>query len=125
MTTTSYIFGIVAAALILVVVIEMLRRGRLRERHAIWWFIAGVLALVAGIFPATVIWAANVIGIEAPINLVFFVGIAILVLVCLQNSAELTRLESKTRLLAERLALLELETRGSEAPERDDGERAS
>lgn len=120
MTTTSYIFGIVAAALILVVVIEMLRRGRLRERHAIWWFIAGVLALVAGIFPATVIWAANVIGIEAPINLVFFVGIAILVLVCLQNSAELTRLESKTRLLAERLALMELETRGSGSQERDD-----
>ncbi|GAA3735550.1 hypothetical protein GCM10022239_09490 [Leifsonia bigeumensis] len=118
MTTTTYIFGIAAAALILIVVIEMLRRGRLRERHAIWWFIAGVLALVAGIFPATVIWAANLIGIEAPINLVFFVGIAILVLVCLQNSAELTRLESKTRLLAERLALMELETRSPEDPER-------
>ena len=120
MTTTSYIFGILAAALILVVVIEMLRRGRLRERHAIWWFLAGVLALVAGIFPATMTWAAKLIGIEAPINLVFFVSIAILVLVCLQNSAELTRLESKTRLLAERLALLELETRDTEDPKRHD-----
>lgn len=120
MTTTSYIFGIVAAALILVVVIEMLRRGRLRERHAIWWFIAGVLALVAGIFPATMTWAARLIGIEAPINLVLFVSIAILFLVCLQHSAELTRLESKTRTLAERLALQELETRGSENQERDE-----
>ncbi|MGL4340626.1 MAG: DUF2304 domain-containing protein [Rhodoglobus sp.] len=104
----SYIFGIVSATLILVVVIESLRRHRLRERHAIWWIIAGVLALVAGIFPTTLDQAARLIGIEVPINLVFFVSIAILFLVCLQHSSELTQLESKTRTLAERVALMEL-----------------
>ena len=49
MSITSYIFGICAAVLTLLVVIEMLRRRRLRERHAIWWLIAGVLALIVGI----------------------------------------------------------------------------
>jgi hypothetical protein len=115
MTLTTYIFGVVAAVLILVVVIEMLRRRRLRERHAIWWFVAGVLALIAGVFPATLTWAASLIGIAIPINLVFFVGIAILFFVCLQHSSELTRLESKTRTLAERLAILELELKTHEA----------
>ncbi|MEV8252585.1 DUF2304 domain-containing protein [Rhodoglobus sp. NPDC076762] len=109
MTVASYVFGIVSAALILVVVIELLRRRHLRERHAIWWFIAGVLALVAGIFPHTLEWAADLIGIEVPINLVFFVSIAILFLVCLQHSSELTKLESKTRTLAERVAIMELQ----------------
>lgn len=109
MTIASYIFGIVSSLLILIVVIELLRRRHLRERHAIWWFIAGVLALIAGIFPATLEWAAQVLGIEVPLNLVFFVSIAILFLVCLQNSAELTKLESKTRTLAERVALMELQ----------------
>jgi hypothetical protein len=108
MTITSYIFGIIFAVLILLVVVEMLRRRLLRERHAIWWFIAGVLALVAGVFPGTLDWAASLFGIEVPINMVFFVSIAILFLVCLQHSAELTRLESKTRTLAEQIALLEL-----------------
>lgn len=108
MTLTSYVFGIISALLILVVVVELLRRRHLRERHAIWWFIAGVLALVAGIFPATLEWAARLVGIEVPLNLVFFVSIAILFLVCLQNSAELTKLESKTRTLAEKIAILEL-----------------
>ena len=88
MTVASYIFGIVSALVILIVVIEMLRRRRLRERHAIWWFVAGLLALVAGVFPETLSWAAGLIGIEIPINLVFFVSIAILFLVCLQSSAE-------------------------------------
>lgn len=108
MTLSSYIFGIVSALLILVIVIELLRRRHLRERHAIWWFVAGLLALVAGIFPGTLSWAAGLIGVEVPLNLVFFVSIAILFLVCLQSSAELTSLEEKTRTLAERVALLEL-----------------
>jgi hypothetical protein len=115
MTVTSYVFGIVAAVAVLVVVIEMLRRRRLRERHAVWWFIAGVLALIAGVFPATLVSAANLLGIEVPINLVFFVSIAILFFVCLQHSSELTQLESKTRTLAERIAILELEMRERES----------
>lgn len=108
MTVQSYVFGVLSAALILVVVIELLRRRHLRERHAVWWLVAGVLALVAGIFPDTLTWAASLVGVEVPINLVFFVSIAILFLVCLQHSSELTQLESKTRVLAERVALLEL-----------------
>ncbi|MGJ4846431.1 MULTISPECIES: DUF2304 domain-containing protein [unclassified Leifsonia] len=108
MSITSYIFGILAALLTLAVVIEMLRRGRMRERHAIWWLIAGVLALIIGVFPTILDWAAGLIGVGAPVNLVFFVSIAVLFLVCIQHSSELTTLESKTRTLAERSALHEL-----------------
>ncbi len=111
MSVASYILGIVSAALILIVVIEMLRRHRLRERHAIWWVIAGILALIIGVFPKTLDWAAGVLGIQVPTNLVFFVGIALLFLVALQSSSELTKLESKTRTLAEQVALLELRIR--------------
>ena len=117
MSPASYIFGILSAALILVVDVELLRRRHLRERHAIWWIIAGILALIVGIFPATLVWASKLVGVEVPTNLVFFVSIAILFLVCLQHSSELTKLESKTRTLAERVAIIELELRESKARE--------
>ncbi|MGV8896771.1 MAG: DUF2304 domain-containing protein [Rhodoglobus sp.] len=108
MNPTTYILGIAAALAILLVVIEMLRRGHLRERHAIWWIVAGVLALVIGVFPAVLVWAASVLGVSLPTNLIFFVSITVLFLVCLQNSSELTRLEDKTRALAEEVTLLSL-----------------
>ena len=114
METTSYIFGIVSAALVLGVVVELLRRRQLRERHALWWLVAGVLALIVGIFPSALRWAAPLLGFELPINLVFFVSIGILVLVALQHSAELTLLESKTRVLAEQSALQDLRLRALE-----------
>lgn len=109
MSVASYLLGIAVAIVLMVTVIELLRRKRLRERHAIWWLVAGVLALIVGVFPTTLRWAANLVGIEVPTNLVFFVAIAILFLVCLQHSAELTRVEEKTRELAEAVARLEME----------------
>jgi hypothetical protein len=105
MTIVTYIFGVVSALVSLAVVIEMLRRRRLRERHAVWWLIAGILALVAGVFPGTLTWAANLIGVAVPLNLVFFVSVAVLFLVCIQHSSELTALEAKTRILAENSTL--------------------
>lgn len=111
MNTVSYILGIVGAGLVFIIAIELLRRRRLRERHAIWWLVAGLLALVAAIFPSTLTWAASLLGITIPINLVFFVSIAILFLVCLQHSAELTDFENDTRNLAERSALQDLRIR--------------
>lgn len=106
MTPVSQAIGIFAAALTLIVVIEMVRRGRLKERHALWWLLAGTLALIIGIFPGLLDGIAELVGIEIPINLVFFVSIAVLFLVCIQNSSELTTLEEKTRILAEEVALL-------------------
>lgn len=111
MSTATYILGIAASALVLIVVIESLRRRRLRERHAVWWFVAGVLALVISVFPATLEWLAGLLGVEVPTNLVFFVSIAVLFMVCLQYASELTDLEDKTRRLAEESALLELRIR--------------
>ncbi|TFD91683.1 DUF2304 domain-containing protein [Cryobacterium lactosi] len=115
MSLSTYIIGILAALATLGVVIEMLRRRRLRERHALWWVIAGLLALIISVFPDTLIWAAARFGVDVPTNLVFFVSIAVLFLVCIQHSAELTDLESKTRTLVEMSALQDLRLRELES----------
>ncbi|WP_370582405.1 DUF2304 domain-containing protein [Plantibacter sp. VKM Ac-2880] len=107
----TYLLGIVAALFTLGLVIEMLRRRQLRERHAIWWLIAGLLALIIGVFPQVLVWAAGVIGVEIPTNLVFFVSILILFLVSIQHSSELTTLENRSRTLAEESALQDLRIR--------------
>lgn len=110
----TYILGIVAALFTLGLVVEMLRRRQLRERHAIWWLIAGLLALIIGVFPQVLVWAAGVIGVEIPTNLVFFVSILILFLVSIQHSSELTTLENRSRTLAEEIALQDLRIRALE-----------
>lgn len=108
MDTVQYFLGITAAILTFGIVIEMLRRRRLRERHAGWWIFAGILAIVISIFPETLSRTAALLGFEVPTNLVFFVSLFLLFLVALQHSAELTNLEAHNRSLVERLIILEL-----------------
>lgn len=128
MSAASYILGIVSALFVLVAVIELLRHRRLRERHAIWWIVAGILALVVGIFPQIVDGLAGLLGVALPSNLVFFVSIAVLFFVSLQHSSELTSLEDKVRTLAERVAVIEMDDENADPngpPAKPDDTRTS
>lgn len=124
MNPITYAFGIVAAVVVLVAILELTRRGTLRERHAVWWFIGGLLALVIAIFPQTLAWASRTLGVALPVNLVFFVTIGLLFLVSLQYGAELTRIEAKMRSLAESAAFNENRIEALEArlDELDEGD---
>jgi len=105
----TQVFAIVIAVATFAVIIVMVRRGRLRERHAIWWIVAAILALALAIFPQLLDWLTGLLGFVTGANLVFFVSIAILVGLTLQHSAELTKLEAQVRALSEQLALRNLE----------------
>ncbi|WP_281640676.1 DUF2304 domain-containing protein [Aurantimicrobium minutum] len=108
MNPVQYGLGIIASLATFVIVIEMLRRRRLRERHAGWWIVAGLIAIVISVFPQTLTIAATALGFEVPVNLVFFFSLFILFLVALQHSSELTKLESHNRSLVERIVLIEI-----------------
>jgi hypothetical protein len=126
MSTGTYLLGVVAALIAFAAVVELLRRRRLRERHAVWWFFAAVGALIIGIFPGLLTWAADLLNVGVPANLVFFVSIVILFLVSLQHAGELTDLEDRTRTLAEEVALQQVKLdRLERASRRDDPETDS
>lgn len=107
MSPTQYVLGIIASVTTFAIVIEMLRRRRLRERHAGWWLVAGFLAVIISVFPEVLQLAASALGFEIPVNLVFFLSLFILFLVALQHSSELTQIEAHNRTLVEKLVLLE------------------
>jgi hypothetical protein len=118
MNPIQYVLGIIASVTTFAIVIEMLRRRRLRERHAGWWLVAGLIAVIISIFPEILRWTAATLGFEIPVNLVFFLSLFILFLVALQHSSELTQLESQNRSRVERLVILELRVRELEDSDR-------
>ena len=112
-------FGVAAAVVLLVFILELLRRGILREKFAVLWLAVSTLLVVMAIFPGLLRGTADALGFEVPSNLLFFTGILFLLLVCVQLSYEVSRLEARTRRLAEDLALLTAQTRAT--PQRPPG----
>jgi hypothetical protein len=104
--------GLAAAVVMTVAVAELLRRGILREKFAFLWLAVCAVLLFLAVFPNVLTGAAEALGFELPSNLLFFAAILFLLLVALQLSHEVSRLEARTRRLAEDLALLADEVRG-------------
>ena len=103
------ILAAIAALITFVFVIDLLRRGVLREKYAVLWLFFSGAALLLAIFPAVLVWLTGVLGVAEPVNLLFFVTIVLLVLVSIQLSYELSRHEARIRRLAEEVALLQEE----------------
>ncbi|HEX6888804.1 MAG TPA: DUF2304 domain-containing protein [Candidatus Nanopelagicales bacterium] len=108
--------GLAAALLMVVFVAELLRRGILRERFAALWVAVSALLVVVALFPQLLRAAAQALGFELPANLLFFASILFLLLVAVQLSFEVSKLEARTRRLAEDLALLRDEVQQGDAP---------
>lgn len=108
------------AALAVIAVIDRLRKGKMRERHTLWWLLAGIVGLVITIFPAALDTTARFLGVADPVNLAFFGAIIVLFLVSMQQSTELTRSEERIRTLSERVALLDARLRKQEAESTDE-----
>lgn len=106
-----YWLGILGAAATVLFVFEMLRRGILRERFAALWLVVSVVLLAVALFPRLLGLAADVFGVAVAANFLFFVSVIFLLLVAVQLSYEVSRLEGRTRRLAEELALLAAEVR--------------
>ena len=105
------IFAIAGALLALGAVFVMLRRKSFRERHAVWYLLAALGAVFVAVFPGVMAWAAGLIGVAEPLNLVFFVSILLLFLIAVQFSTEITSTEARIRRLAEESALREVRLR--------------
>lgn len=98
-----------AGLLVLGVILELLRRRRLREKYAMLWLAVGIVVLPLAFFPRLSDRAASMLGVASGVSLVLFLGFLFLLLVCVHLSWEVSQLEEETRTLAEEFALLRTE----------------
>jgi hypothetical protein len=116
MDTRIQIVAIVGAALLLVTVLEMVRRRRLQERYALLWMGSAAVLLVLAVWRNALAEVAQLMGIAYPPNALFFVAFAFILLLLLHFSAAVSRLGDQSKILAQRLALLEERVSAAESP---------
>jgi hypothetical protein len=102
---TATVLAIITSIITLIFIVDLLRRGVLKEKYAVLWLTVASLALVLSIFPSILRWITQALGVEVPSNLLFFATIVLLILVAVQLSYELSRHEARIRRLAEEVAL--------------------
>ena len=120
MDTRIQIVAIVGAAGLLLFILELVRRRRLLERYALVWLLAAIVLLGLAIWRNGLARLASAVGIAYPPNALFFVAFAFVLILLLHFSAAVSRLADQSKVLAQRLALLEERLREHERTEHTD-----
>jgi hypothetical protein len=115
------IVAIVAAGVLLVVLLELVRQRRLLERYALLWLFSALVLLGLSIWRGLLEVIADGIGVAYPPNALFLIAFGFVLVLLLHFSLAVSRLSDQSKVLAQRLALLEEKVkRGREpAPEFD------
>jgi hypothetical protein len=107
MDSRIQIVAIVAAGLLLIVLLELVRRRRLLERYALLWLLSALVLLALSIWRGLLETIADAIGVAYPPNALFLIAFGFVLLLLLHFSLAVSRLSDQTKVLAQRLALLE------------------
>jgi len=118
MSTRAHVAVIVLAIPVFVFILRMVRQRKLRAKYSVLWLSVGVALVVLAAAPGLLTWLADRLGVYYVPSLLFVGGIGFLLLLSLHFSWELSRLEDRTRALAEENALLRYEVEQLES--RDD-----
>lgn len=110
------VVSLVGGVLIVLVMVELLRRRQLKEKYAVLWLAVALAVAVLAVAPGLLDAVAGRLSVADPVNLLLFVGMLVLLSVCVHLSWECSRLEDETRALAEEVALLRNQVEQREPP---------
>ena len=115
--------AILAAVVLLVIVLEMVRRRRLMERYALLWMFSAIVILALAVWQGALNRLAELMGIYSAPNALFFVAVGFVLLLLLHFSAAMSRLSDQSKVLAQRQAILEQRLREVEGAQPATAER--
>ena len=105
---TVSIAGAIASFTLVIVVLELVRSRRLRERYALLWLATGITLTALSAWRGGLNTIAGWLGVRGyPPAVLFAVGLLFVILVLLHYSTVISRLADQNTTLAQRLALLE------------------
>jgi hypothetical protein len=108
------IAGAVASFILVLVVLELIRSHRLRERYALLWLATGITLTALSAWRNGLNTIARWVGVRSyPPAVLFAVGMLFILAVLLHYSTVISRLSDQNVVLAQRLALLEQERGGA------------
>ena len=109
----------VAAVLLVLYVLDLVRRRKLSEEYSLLWVACTGGIAVLGFSTPLLLWITRLLGMYGAASTVYSFGLAFAVAMLLYLSVKLSRLAMENQVLARELALLrhEVESRGAAAGE--------
>lgn len=101
------IFVILVAVTMLVVILDLVRRRKLKEEYSWMWLLTGVLVLLLATWYKLLVVITNSLGIILPVNTLFFLGLMFVILLSLHYSIRISTMSNQIKELCQKIAIME------------------
>ena len=105
MTSAQQLFAVTIGVLLLIFIIELVRRRQLREEYSWLWIVAGTAILIIVAWPQALTAVTAFVGAKTHTTAVFTLGILFLIVVCIHLCSKLSRVDNQLKELAQALAI--------------------
>ena len=106
MSFTLQLLGVIFSLGIMLVILSILRKGRITVKYSLVWLFSGAGLLFLSIFTSIMNSIVSLIGFEVGSNFIFSGLIAILMMVCITLTVVVSGQTSKIRLLVQEVSML-------------------
>ena len=106
MTSHQRVFAIVAAVSLMILIIELVRRRKLKEDYSILWLITGFAVVVLASSYRLQLWLTDLIGAVSSSTTVFGFAFLFLILINLYYSVRLSKMSDQIKAISQELALM-------------------
>jgi hypothetical protein len=109
MPVQQQIFALVVSALIFIVVVDLVRRRRLREEYSVLWLLTSVIMFILVLRYEWLVALTSLIGAGLPTTTLFLGSIIFLMLVSVQFCIKISQLTEQVKDLCQENAIMRLE----------------
>jgi hypothetical protein len=102
----AHVLIIVATLVTALFIFRLVRARQLRSKYALLWAAVGLMLLGLAVFPGVLNTASDLLHVAYSPTIFLLSAVSFLFLIVIHFSWELSRLETRTRTLAEEIALL-------------------
>lgn len=100
------IFGLLASSILLIYIIDLVRKKKLREEYSFIWFIIGISMIIFMLRFDLIMALTKFLGVLSPNNVIFFFSVLFLLIIALQFSVKISNLTDQIKILAQENTLL-------------------
>jgi len=125
MSFLTNLLAAIPALVLLVAVLELVRRRRLREKYALLWILTAVVLLVLSLWRGIADSIALALGIAYGPAVIFAIAGFFFIVVLLHYSTVISALTDRTVVLAQSIAILENRVANLEEVEKSDSQTHS
>ena len=114
MTAHFQFFMILGAAILLLIIFALLKKGQMSVKYSLLWLALAVVLVIFAVFPYVVYVLRDLLDVQMPVNLVFMLMFCFVLLVLLSLSIGVSQLADKCKRLTQENAILEKRVRDLE-----------